>query len=103
MRHVKKPLRVLIALCSAVLLSGCAAGRPASVVPPAPGLVRTALCPAPAAPRLPLINGELPFDHPVNVAAAMERDDLLRQYIAGLADALECYAAQAGERSDDDN
>lgn len=72
-----------------VLCSGCAAPQ---AVPPV--FVPVAPCPAPAAPTLPIIDGENMFDTPTTVAALLERDSRLRRYIQGFKDALACYLAQ---------
>jgi len=89
MRHASVLLIVSIALGS-----GCAARQ--IQVPPAPEIVRMEECPCPERPDLPLINGGLPFDHPVNVEAVLERDDVYRAYIQGLEAAIDCYRAQTG-------
>ncbi len=85
------PLLVSIALCSV----GCTAHQ--ATAPPAPVVVFITECPAPARPVLPHLNGSLPFDHPVNVEAILERDDAYRAYIQGLEAAIECYRAQTEE------
>lgn len=75
------------------LLSGCTkyAANPA---PPAPVVMPLAPCPAPAAPALPAVDGETAFDSPGNVRALLDRDSVLRRYIAGLRAALVCYEQQ---------
>ena len=89
-----QPARVLL-ICSIVLCSACAA-----IVPPAPApvVVPVQRCARPAAPTLPQIRGPLIMDAPEQLAALVNRDTLMRRYIAGLRDALDCYDKQA-ERS----
>lgn len=84
-----------IGLCS--LLPGCTGARP---VPP-PVVVGAILCPEPAAPVLPLVDGGGTFDAPAAWAVLMERDDVMRAYIKGLRRTVDCYAAQAGEAPHD--
>lgn len=85
---------VLTVLCS---LSGCAAGI-APTVPTAPVIIRTAECPAPPVPALPVLDAARLFDSPVNVEVLLARDDLYRRYIQGLRATVRCYQAQSEER-----
>ncbi|GFM37984.1 lipoprotein [Desulfovibrio psychrotolerans] len=87
----KRAVPLLIILTA--LGSGCAV-RPVPVVPPAPVVLRTVLCPAPVRPVLPSVNGNLPFDAPENLTVLLERDDTYRAYAEGLEAAVECYSAQ---------
>ena len=80
-------------LASIALGSGCA-GRPLPTVPPAPVLAPVVVCPAPVRPGLPALDGTFPFDSPANVAALLERDDVLRGYAKGLEATVDCYRAQ---------
>lgn len=89
MRRAPLLLTVSIALCS------CAAKpapQPSVVVPP------VIECPAPSRPVLPALVPELPFDHPANIGAIMERDDLLRGYVHGLESCVRCYQRQSEAR-----
>jgi len=82
-------------LASALLIvsigigSGCGAARPCLPTPPV--ILDLPDCPAPARPALPRLNGGLPFDAPANVAALMERDDILRLHVKAQEAALNCY------------
>lgn len=76
----------LIGLCSLV---GCGGKRPEVPTPPAVLILPD--CPSPERPRLPLINGDLPFDSPENIKIFLERDDIMRVYIKGLEAAALCY------------
>jgi hypothetical protein len=89
-------IRAIVLLLVSIALGslGCAARH--APTPAAPVIVLMTECPAPTRPALPLINGALPFDHPENIEALLERDDVFRAYIQGLEAAIECYRAQAG-------
>lgn len=87
MKPASVALIVLIGLCS---LAGCG-GKQAPEVPAPPVILKLPDCPAPERPRLPLINGDLPFDSPENIKAFLERDDIMRAYIKGLEAAVGCY------------
>lgn len=89
MRRAMQLLIVLIVLGSL----GCAArqAEPELVLTPPP-----VECPAPVRPVLPSLDAGLPFDHPENVQALMERDDLCRAYIQGLEATVDCYRRQGG-------
>lgn len=87
----------LLAGLLAILLSGCA-GRVA--LPPAPVLVPTTLCPAPATPPLPLLDPARRLDSPDTVHTLLIRDDLIRQHIKALRSALRCYEVQTGGPED---
>ena len=93
-----QPARVLL-ICSIVLCSACAATVPPT---PAPVVVVTAQhCARSEAPALPQMRGTLTMDAPEQLAAMVNRDTLMRRYIAGLRDALDCYDRQAkGDASD---
>lgn len=84
--------RAIVLLLASTALGSCGVRQPA--VPVAPVIVFVTECPAPARPALPHLNGSLPFDHPVNVEAILERDDAYRAYIQGLEAAIECYRVQ---------
>lgn len=90
---MQRAMRLLLALIAAGSLAGCAA-HPANTLPPAPTVVQTRECPAPARPVLPGVDGTLPFDAPANVATLLERDDLFRTYATGLEATVDCYRAQ---------
>lgn len=83
MQRAMPSLLALIVLCS-----GCAARLE---IPPAPLILNLPDCPAPAPPKLPMIDGAAPLDSPKNVGLLLERDDVLRAYIAGLNAAIRCY------------
>lgn len=87
MKHALILLIALIGLCS---LTGCGAPRQATLAPP-PLILSLPDCPTPEAPRLPRINGSLPFDAPANVKILLERDDILRAYIKGLNATVQCF------------
>lgn len=86
-----QPASVLL-LCSIALCSACAAAVPPT---PAPVVVTARRCARPDAPALPQISGTLTMDAPEQLAALVNRDTLMRRYIAGLRDALDCYDKQA--------
>lgn len=88
-----------IALCLGlgVLVSGCAGASPA---PLAPVVMGAAICPEPATPSLPSLDGANTFDAPAAWATLMERDDTLRAYIAALRRTVACYAAQTANPVD---
>lgn len=87
-----QPASVLL-LCSIVLCSACAPRAAQDV--PAPDVVLPQRCARPVAPALPQISGTLTMDAPEQLAALVNRDTLMRRYIAGLRDALDCYDKQA--------
>lgn len=82
---------MLLLIGSIVLCSGCTTRKPVQAMV----VHQTLECPAPERPELPVITGALPLDHSENVETLMERDDMLRQYIQGLQDCVECYRRQA--------
>lgn len=88
----------VLLLCSIGLgsLGGCAATG--SVPVPPPVVVTVQRCARPAAPTLPKMRGDIPFDSPSQVEATLTRDARLRLYAAQLNDALDCYDAQAAPR-----
>ena len=86
---MKRAFVPLIALIGLFSLAGCGVYRPS--LPPAPAILKLPDCPAPARPYLPRIDGSLPFDAPDNVAAFLERDDVLREFVKALEDALVCF------------
>lgn len=79
-------LMILTALCS-----GCARPEPAK----SPLVILPAHCPRPAAPELPRLSGLALLESGQGYALLKRRDNIMRAYIAGLADALDCYEAQA--------
>lgn len=91
-------LASVLLICSIVLCSACAG----TVSPaPAPVVITAQHCARPAAPALPQIRGALIMDAPEQLAAIVNRDTLMRRYIAGLRDALDCYDRQAKGASRD--
>ena len=92
-----QPARVLL-ICSIALCSACAATVPPT---PAPMVITVQHCARPAAPTLPQMRGTLNMDAPEQLAAMVSRDTLMRRYIAGLRDALDCYDRQAKGASRD--
>lgn len=84
MRHV------LLLLIGSIVLCSCA-GK--ALVQPVV-VQQTLECPAPERPQLPAVSGTLPLDHPDNVEALMERDDIMRQYMHALEDCVDCYHRQ---------
>lgn len=91
MRHASVLLIFLIVLCS-----GCAVKSESTA--PAPQVVTATRCARPAAPALPRVRGDVPFDHPAQVETLLTRDARLRLHIDGLNAALDCYDAQAAPR-----
>ena len=91
MRHASVVLIALIVLCS---LAGCGKRTPELASPPV--ILNLPDCPAPDTPRLPLIDGALPLDSPVNIKALLERDDIMRFYISGLNAAISCFRRTGG-------
>lgn len=93
MRRAARCLLILIALCSAC------AGAPAPREPAAaPVIVWPARCARPAAPDLPRLSGLALLESPHGYALLKQRDRIMRDYIAGLSDALDCYEAQLPPR-----
>ena len=85
------------ALCLVILTALCSAcaGKPAPSDPaPAPLIVWPARCARPAAPELPRLSGLALLESPRAYALLKRRDQIMRDYIAGLSDALDCYEAQ---------
>lgn len=84
----------VLLICLTVLgsLFGCSAALP---LPAAPVVITVQRCARPAAPTLPKLRGDIPFDSPNQVEATLTRDARLRLYAAKLNDALDCYDAQA--------
>ncbi len=78
---------ILTALCSAC------AGAPAPREP-APVIIWPARCARPAAPELPRLSGLDLLESPRGYALLKLRDQIMRDYIAGLSGALDCYEAQ---------
>lgn len=93
---MRRAMLLLIALTG---LCSCNA-RPA--LPPVMVVHASAICPVPARPELPRIDGTLPLDGPANIEALMTRDDLMRQYIRGLEATVDCYKAQTTKDHRDD-
>lgn len=100
MRHVVRLLCVLIGFGSLIGLAslgtGCARAPAVPVLPPAPVVRVLPDCPAPARPVLPLLDGALPFDAPLNMDVLLRRDDLIRQYLKGLEASVFCYQRPKG-------
>jgi hypothetical protein len=86
---MKRASALLIASIATGSLAGCA-GRGATLPAP-PVILNLPDCPAPARPALARIDGALPFDAPANVAAFLERDDVLRLHVRALEDTITCY------------
>ncbi|WP_165078087.1 MULTISPECIES: hypothetical protein [unclassified Desulfovibrio] len=80
---------LLTALCSA-----CAPAPVPSEPVAAPVIVWPARCARPAAPDLPRLSGLSLLESPQGYALLKQRDRIMRDYIAGLSDALDCYEAQ---------
>ena len=83
---------LLICLIGLGSLAGCST---ASLPVPPPVVVTVQRCARPAAPSVPKLRGDIPFDSPSQVEATLTRDARLRLYAAQLNDALDCYDAQA--------
>lgn len=89
MPRAARCLMLLTVLCSAC------AGAPAPREPePVPVIVWPARCGRPAAPDLPRLSGLALLESPQGYALLKQRDRIMRDYIAGLSDALDCYEAQ---------
>lgn len=89
MPRAARCLLILTALCSAC--AGTAASREPE---PVPVIVWPARCARPAAPDLPRLSGLALLESPQGYALLKQRDRIMRDYIAGLSDALDCYEAQ---------
>lgn len=87
--------RAIVLLIVSIALGSLGCSVRQAPTPPAPVIMLMTECPEPFRPALPLINGALPFDHPVNVEVLLERDDVFRAYIQGLEATVDCYRAQA--------
>ena len=83
---------LLICLIGLGSLAGCST---ANLPVPPPVVVTVQRCARPAAPSVPKLRGDIPFDSPSQVEATLTRDARLRLYAAQLNDALDCYDAQA--------
>ena len=94
---MKRASALLIALIGLGSLPGCGDMRPS--LPPPPVILNLPDCPAPERPDLPQIDGHLPFDAPRNIAAILERDDVLRLHIKALGAALECFRRQGSKEN----
>jgi len=88
--------RAIVLLIVSIGLGSIGCSTRQAVAPPAPVIMSVALCPVPARPELPQVDGRLPFDSPTNIEAFLERDDLYRAYIQGLESTMECYRRQIG-------
>jgi hypothetical protein len=88
--------RFAAAVFLTAVLTGCGAGRQdLSSLPEPPVILRPPDCPAPARPALARIDGTLPFDAPANVAAFLERDDVLRLHVRALEETIACRNARS--------
>lgn len=79
-------MMTLAALLLSGLIASCATTKPV----PLPE------CPRPDVPEMPILDAEIPLEHPLNMQRLMERDDCLRFYIEGLESALDCYKKTGG-------
>lgn len=82
-------LTLLIGLCSA-----CAKAAPVAE----PIIVSPSLCARPQKPDLPRLAGIAFLESGQGYAALKIRDRMMRGYISGLEDALQCYEAQIQSR-----
>lgn len=89
-------LAAVLLIVSIAVCSGCAGNRPA------PEPLALPDCPAPEAPVLPALDAAEPLESPANMARLMERDDMMRTYIAGLLAALSCWRARGGKEHGSD-
>ncbi len=88
MRHAAPCCLLLMSLCSS-----CA--HPAAEQPaPEPVIIWPARCGRPATPELPRLSGLALLESAQGYALLKRRDRIMRDYIAGLEDALDCYEAQ---------
>ena len=86
-RRAASSLLILISLFSA----GCASKREAS---PETILIYPARCGRPTSPELPKLSGLKFLESREAYSRLKLRDSVMRSYIAGLEDALDCYEAQ---------
>ena len=84
-------LASVLLICSIALCSACAVTAPPA---PAPVVVKAQHCARPSVPVLPQVSGSVTMDAQEQLAALVNRDTLMRRYIAGLRDALDCYDKQ---------
>ena len=82
----------LTVLFSLAAVCGCSTSGP--LRPARPVLVGMALCPAPESPSFPALSPANYFDAPINVEALLIRDDIFREHIMALREAIRCYEAQ---------
>lgn len=83
MKHIKKLFIGSIVLYS--LLGGC------QNVQYVPVTTQNIYCPEPTKPSLPLLQEQYYLEHAVNIEILMRRDDMMRLYIDGLEDTINCY------------
>ena len=89
-------LMLLIALCSA-----CAQKPAQEPAEPSPVVVWPARCGRPSTPELPRLSGLPLLESAQGYALIKRRDRIMRDYIAGLEDALDCYEAQLPRKEGD--
>ncbi len=88
-------LRSRCAASIILMLLLCACAHPATEQPaPEPVIIRPARCGRPATPELPRLSGLRLLESAQGYALLKRRDRIVRDYIAGLEDALDCYEAQ---------
>lgn len=88
-------LRSRCAASIILMLLLCACGRPATEQPaPEPVIIWPARCARPATPELPRLSGLALLESAQGYALLKRRDRIMRDYITGLEDALDCYEAQ---------
>lgn len=84
-----------------VLCSACAQKPAPEPHEPSPVVVWPARCGRPATPELPRLSGLPLLESAQGYALIKRRDRIMRDYIAGLEDALDCYEAQLPPKEGD--
>lgn len=88
-----KKLALLFLLPLTLLCSACA-GKQTAAKPPEPVIIFPAQCARPQKPDLPKLGNVKFLESGSGYAVLKRRDRIMRDYIAGLEDALDCYEAQ---------
>ena len=86
-----KPVTLCLMLWTGLFNSACASRQKAEV---RPVIIYPARCARPTAPELPKLSGLKFLENREAYSRIRLRDSVMRSYLAGLEDALECYEAQ---------
>lgn len=89
------------ALCLMLLTTLCSACAQKPAPEPSPVVVWPARCGRPATPELPRLSGLPLLESAQGYALIKRRDRIMRDYIAGLEGALDCYEAQLPRKEGD--